>query len=799
MDWIDYIRRDKCENFGMTRDCFDFINEVHDNRNLLQDVYYHEQLLLMPHIDQYPKPVIMTLAKLAAHDYTHHYMEILHDMPVSLAARLMEKYDENHPDRNKRLYRQRTYADTVKTIMIPNKMSHEDREDLVSATLSLIENNEAITSDLEEDPEQLRPEQIEVMTGYPELERWDINQEIRKRRAKSGWRRKDDPHQKRPYNYNKNFSKDEKNEFYSKSRMMKAKRKWMKARESKRSYQRYNKLTNQCIVASQSKAEADRLDGVGLLPSRFRNNPRYELVEDEDRFRVVRKTPRQGKLDAIREKYKVTKQEVQLEQIERHQTFQDDKLDKLFGKLQESQDRMVDEMTELEGKLSTFQTNVHSIEQDLSAITETVSKLDIQGSSATSEQCYERLQMRCDEIDELLWKMIPAALAKEISKGKWISLANRLIYLMKMEKPNNKIEDPSLSVAHKQGAICIVNTMKRLFFRHNLLKDNLEDVVNFNVFTSTILEYIRKEQITLEQCCKFIQQVLFCQHCGRGSLFNKLKEMHELELLTGLLAQNFMQNWLHGYPCYCENNDLVFCKHSCKHQFLESGLFTSLDTETLNNLSNFLSEVETQTCPCENHIDDYSNEHALESPLFVHYREFSRKYKAIFKKIDLEDMNKQYSETLEAWIYAKLHGYMNPGFVPIMFSEFAGRDMEENTTFEMKEEEYLLNAIHESSLIPNISLTYGRLVLLKNNYCPCDYHLQERIDFFRKSLSLIPEVVNPKFVAVFLTMPRTTTWIAVDSCYQSLSAKSNIALFITSSCSMIRMGVLQSLMLDLMI
>ena len=35
MDWIDYIRRDKCENFGMTKDCYDFIRDVHDNRNLL--------------------------------------------------------------------------------------------------------------------------------------------------------------------------------------------------------------------------------------------------------------------------------------------------------------------------------------------------------------------------------------------------------------------------------------------------------------------------------------------------------------------------------------------------------------------------------------------------------------------------------------------------------------------------------------------------------------------------------------------------------------------------------------------
>ena len=81
-------------------------------------------------------------------------------------------------------------------------------------------------------------------------------------------------------------------------------------------------------------------------------NPRYELVEDEDRFQVVGKTPRQERLDAIREKYKVTKQEVQLEQIERHQTFQDDKLDKLFGKLQDSQEMIMDGMTELEGKLS---------------------------------------------------------------------------------------------------------------------------------------------------------------------------------------------------------------------------------------------------------------------------------------------------------------------------------------------------------------------------------------------------------------------------------------------------------------
>ena len=770
MDWIDYIRRDNCENFGMTRDCFDFIEDVHDSRNLLQDVYYHEQLLLMPHFDQYPKPVIMTLAKLAVHDYTHLYDEILHELPVALAVKLKGKYYENHPDRNKRPYR-KTFADAVKTIMIPNRMSKEDREDLVSATLSLIENNEATTSDLDEDPEQLKPEQIEAMTGFPELERWGLHQETRERRTRSNWRRKDDPNQKRPYHYNKHFSKDEKNEFYNKNRMMKAKRKWMKTKENKKLYQRYNKLSNQCAVASQSKAEADRLDGVGLLPWRFRRNPRYELVEDEDQFRVVGKTSRQERLDAIREKYKVTKQEVQLEQIERHQTFQDDKLDKLFGKIQESQEMIMDGMTELEGKLSTFQTNVNSIESDLSAITDTVSRLDIQGSSDTSEQCYDRLQTRCDEIDELLWKTIPAALAKETTKGKWISLANRLIYLMKMEKPNTKVEDPNLSEAHKQGAICIVNTMKRLFFRHNQLKDNLEDVVNFNVFTSTILEYIRKEQITLEQCCKFIQQVLFFQHCGRGSLLNKLKETHELELLTGLLAQNFMQNWLHGYPCYCENNDVVFCKHSCKHQFLETGLFASLDTEMLNDLSNFLSEVETQTCPCENHIDDYSNEHILEPPLFVTYKEFTRKYKALFKRIDLEDMNKQYSETLEAWIYAKLHRYMNPWFVPIMFSEFAGRDLKEGTTFEPREEDFLINAIHESSLIPNISLAYGRLVLLKQNYCPCKYHLEERVDFFRKSLSLVPEVVNPKFMAVFISMPRTTTWIAVDSCYQGLEAK----------------------------
>ena len=193
-----------------------------------------------------------------------------------------------------------------------------------------------------------------------------------------------------------------------------------------------------------------------------------------------------------------------------------------------------------------------------------------------------------------------------------------------------------------------------------------------------------------------------------------------------------MQNWLHGYPCYCENNYVVFCKHSCKHQFLETGLFASLDIEMLNDLSNFLSEVETQTCPCENHIDDYSNEHILESPLFVTYRNFTRKYKALFKQIDLEDVNKQYSKTLEAWIYAKLHGYMNPWFVPIMFSEFAGRDMDEATTFEPKEEDCLINAIHESSLIPNISLAYGRLVLLKQNYCPCKIPSTGESEFLQK-------------------------------------------------------------------
>ena len=612
MDWIDYIKRDKCENFGMTEDCYDFIRDVHDNRNLLQDVYYHEQLLLMPHINRYPKPVIMTLARLGTHDYTYHFLDILHELPTALAARLMEKYDENHPRRDLNNYYRnfrKTYANTVKPIIYPAKMSEEDREDLVSATLSLIDNEEATESDLDDNPEQLQPEQIEAMTGFPELERWDSNQDTRKRRVKSDGRRKDNPSQKRPYNYNRKFSNDEKNEFYNKNRMMKAKRKWMKTKESRRPYQRYNKLSNQCAVASNSRAEADRLNGVGLLPWRFRNNPRYELVEDEDVFRVVKKTPRQGKLDAIREKYTVTKQEVQLEQIERHQTFQDDKLDKLFGKLQESQDKMMEEMTELEGKLSTFQTDVNSIEKDLSAITDTVSKLDIQGSSETSEQCYERLQTRCDEIDELLWKTIPAALAKEISKGKWISVANRLIYLMKMDKPSDKSREPNSSESLKQGAICVVNTMKRLFFRHNLLKDNLEDVVNFNVFTSTILEYIGKEQITIEQCCKFIQQVLFCQHCGRGSLLHGLREKHELELLTGLLAQNFMQNWLHGYPCYCENNDLVFCKHSCKHQFLETGLFASMDTEKLNHLSNISIAVDS----CFQNLDGNFNH------CFVHH------------------------------------------------------------------------------------------------------------------------------------------------------------------------------------
>ena len=73
----------------------------------------------------------------------------------------------------------------------------------------------------------------------------------------------------------------------------------------------------------------------------------------------------------------------------------------------------MEEMTELEDKLSTFQTDVNSIEKDLSAITDTVFKLDIQGSLETSEQCYDRLQMRCDEIDELLWKTIPAALGTQ--------------------------------------------------------------------------------------------------------------------------------------------------------------------------------------------------------------------------------------------------------------------------------------------------------------------------------------------------------------------------------------------------
>ena len=138
-----------------------------------------------------------------------------------------------------------------------------------------------------------------------------------------------------------------------------------------------------------------------------------------------------------------------------------------------------------------------------------------------------------------------------------------------------------------------------------------------------------------------------------------------------------MQNWLHGYPCYCENNDLVFCKHSCKHQFLETGLFASMDTEKLNHLSNYLSEVETQTCPCEHHLDDYSNEHCLESPFFMTYRVFTRRYKAVFRKLDIESMNKQYSETLEAWIYAKLYGYMNPAFEPIMFSESVARNIDE--------------------------------------------------------------------------------------------------------------------------
>ena len=111
-----------------------------------------------------------------------------------------------------------------------------------------------------------------------------------------------------------------------------------------------------------------------------------------------------------------------------------------------------------------------------------------------------------------------------------------------------------------------------------------------------------------------------------------LREKHELELLTGLLAQNFMQNWLHGYPCYCENNDLVFCKHSCKHQFLETGLFALMDTEKLNHLSNYLSEVETQTCPCGHHLDDYSNEHCLESPFFVTYRGVYEKIQSCVQK-----------------------------------------------------------------------------------------------------------------------------------------------------------------------
>ena len=129
MDWIDYIRRDKSENFGMTQNCYDFIRDVHDIRNLLQDVYYHEQLLLMPHIDHYPKPVIMTLAKLAVHDYTHHFLDILHDMLVTLAVRLRDKYDGNHPGRDRKFCYKKSFVNAVKTIIIPTKMSHEDCED----------------------------------------------------------------------------------------------------------------------------------------------------------------------------------------------------------------------------------------------------------------------------------------------------------------------------------------------------------------------------------------------------------------------------------------------------------------------------------------------------------------------------------------------------------------------------------------------------------------------------------------------------------------------------------------------
>ena len=89
-DWYTFIRKDKSYNFGLSTDCYDFIEMTHDKRCLDDDKYSDAQDKLMPFIKRNPVVVLSFLAKQAVRDYLYKFdnkMDFYPNAEMALQAR----------------------------------------------------------------------------------------------------------------------------------------------------------------------------------------------------------------------------------------------------------------------------------------------------------------------------------------------------------------------------------------------------------------------------------------------------------------------------------------------------------------------------------------------------------------------------------------------------------------------------------------------------------------------------------------------------------------------------------------
>ena len=89
-DWYTFIRKDKSYNFGLSTDCYDFIEMTHDKRCLDDDDYTDAQDKLMPFIKRNPVVVLSFLAKQAVQDYLYRFdskMDFYPNAEIALQAR----------------------------------------------------------------------------------------------------------------------------------------------------------------------------------------------------------------------------------------------------------------------------------------------------------------------------------------------------------------------------------------------------------------------------------------------------------------------------------------------------------------------------------------------------------------------------------------------------------------------------------------------------------------------------------------------------------------------------------------